>query len=182
MIVQSTIEEVLDDLVSISRDAETAFAVCAHATRNTALSATLATHALVCGGAAHSLSMVGSPRRDDQRIRKLAGNPDWLALHDAMRRRDDVSVRDECIRTEDETLVHFRDALEQELPAGVERIVHRYFAALLEQHGSLQAVPVQREQRDPFSCYLLHHGPVDRGLVRDGPPRRGTPPEATPSA
>lgn len=116
MSTQTDLEEVLEGLVGISHDVETAFTVCAHATRNPALGAVLSKHALVCGGAARSLSsMVCGLRHDGCRGREYSRKPDWLALHDAMARRDDAALRDECIRTEDETLMRFRDALDQHL-------------------------------------------------------------------
>lgn len=161
MSTQTDLEEVLEGLVGISHDVETAFTVCAHATRNPALGAVLSKHALVCGGAARSLSsMVRGLRHDGCRGREYSRKLDWLALHDAMARRDDVALRDECIRTEDETLMRFRDALDQHLSGGIQRVVHRYFATLLDCHGDLQSIETHRERRDGPDCYLLHHPPV----------------------
>lgn len=167
MIVRTNIEELLDGLVAISRDAETAFTVCAYTTRNETLSVMLLARALVCAGAARSLSSVaGSRGREDgdRNLCRRKRNPDWLALHDAMLERDDAAVRDECVRTEDETLLRFRDTLEHDLPAGVQRVVHRYFAALLEHYGGLQALPLSEEEeargpswRDPGRARIARH-------------------------
>jgi uncharacterized protein (TIGR02284 family) len=149
MIVRTNIEELLDELVAISRDAETAFTVCAYTTRNETFSAMLFTRALVCAGAARSLSSVAGARNQkdgDRDFRRRKSGPDWLALHDALLECNDAAVRDECARIEDETLMHFRDALEHDLSANVQRVVHRYFAALLETGGRLQALTLSEEQ------------------------------------
>jgi uncharacterized protein (TIGR02284 family) len=149
MIVRTNVEELLDELVVISRDAETAFTVCAHTTRNGTLSAMLHTRAQVCAGAARSLLSVAGARDQkdgDGGFRRRNSSPDWVALHDALLENDDAAVRDECARTEDETLMHFRDALEHDLSSDVQRVVHRFFAALLENYGSLQALSLSEEQ------------------------------------
>ncbi len=137
--------ELLDDLVRTNLDVQAAFTVCAHKSGNEQLCAMLLARALVCGQAARELaeklSAHGCEIHDDV-VPKKGNTPDWVALQSALSAHDDDAVRDECARTEDETLVRFRDALEQELPADIRRSVQNHFAALLQYCGRLRALPL----------------------------------------
>ena len=144
MIMQTHSVEMLDELVRANLDVETAFTVCAYTTRNHRLGMLLSARARLCGEAARTLSAtLGAP--ESKRAGDVVSNrstPDWVALHEAMLAHDDAKVRDQCIRTEDEVLMRFRDTLEYDLPGDVQHVVQKHFAVLLEHHGSLRALPL----------------------------------------
>jgi hypothetical protein len=126
--------EIVDELVHANLEAETAFTVCAYATRSDRFGAMLLARAVLCGEAACSLSaMLGTPEcTRESEVTSRPGSPDWVALHDAMLTHDDAAVREECVRIEEAILVRFRDLLEYDLPADLQRLVEKYFAGLLE--------------------------------------------------
>lgn len=148
-------EKLLAGLVRANQDVETAFTVCAHTTRNEYLGAMLLERAMLCGQAARELTAVRGSDQHRERADPVSqphGAPDWMALHAALLAHDDASVRDECLRTEDETLMRFRDTLESDLPPDIQRIVERYFAALLRHRGSLRHLKLSAPDdslRDP---------------------------------
>jgi len=142
--------ELLDELVRANLDVETAFTVCACVTSNDRLGIMLLARARLCGEAARCLSATGGVsqyKRAD--IVSKRSTPDWVALHEAMLAHDDARVREECARAEDEVLMHFRDALEYELPWEVQRVVEKHFAALLEDYGSLRVLTLPAPAKEP---------------------------------
>ena len=151
MIIHTDGAELLNELVRANLDLETAFTVCAYATRNNRLGIMLLARARLCGEAARTLSAtLGTPacKRDDSLPSKPSAT-DWVALHDALLVRDDTVVRNECARIEEDTLMRFRDVLEYDLPVSIQRVVQKYFAALLEHYGSLRALDVPGLQSEP---------------------------------
>ena len=152
MMLRPCDDDLLAELVRANQDVETAFTVCAHTTRNEHLGAMLLERALLCGRAARELVAVRAA--NDRRIcadtvSSAPGAPDWMALQAALAARDDASVRDECVRTEEETLMRFRDTFEHDLPAHIRRIVQRYFAALLHCHGGLRHLDLPAPDDSP---------------------------------
>jgi len=134
--------ELLDDLVRTNLDVEAAFTVCAHKTENEQLCAMLLARALVCGQAARELKEKLNERgcevHEEAITKSIKDAPDWVALQAALAEHDDIALREECARTEDETLVRFRDALEHELPQDIRRAIESHFAALLQYCGRLR--------------------------------------------
>jgi len=150
MIIHKDEQELLGELVRTSLDVEAAFMVCAHKAQNERLCAMLLARALVCGHAARKLTELLSARAgkfDEPDAGESSAAPDWMALHAALMEHNDEAVRDECARTEDQTLIRFRDVLEHELPADVERAVQSHFAALLEYSGRLRGLRLPRQQK-----------------------------------
>lgn len=143
MIIHRHEMELLSELVRTNLDVEAAFTVCAHKTDSEQLCAMLLARALVCGHAARELTEMlnarGSKVREDESWKEVSA-PDWMALHTALVEHNDAAVREECARTEDETLMRFRDTLEHDLPADIRRVVENHFAALLQYCGRLREV------------------------------------------
>jgi uncharacterized protein (TIGR02284 family) len=145
MIIRTHGAELLDELVGANLDLETAFIVCACATRNERLRILLLARARICGEAARMLSAalgVTECKRASH-VSSERSRPNWIVLHDALEASDDAAVRDECVRIEEEILLRFRDVLECELPREIQGIVQKYFAALLELYGTLRALDLE---------------------------------------
>ena len=141
MIVNTRDIDLLSDLIRTNLNAEAAFTVCAHKTENERLGAMLLARALLCGQAARRLTELLDARGGklhEQRPEASLGAPDWMALHAALSERDDDAVRDECARTEDETLMCFRDVLEHDLPVDIRRALENHFATMLQYCGRLR--------------------------------------------
>lgn len=147
MITQIYDHEMLADLARTNLDVETAFTVCAHSTRDERLRAMLQARALLCGNAARSLMAALSSHAYQFRdgVTRRRGAPDWMVLHAAMLAHDDASLREECVRTEEETLMRFRDLLDHDLPVDIQSVVRRYFSALLHQYGCLRELDLPKE-------------------------------------
>jgi hypothetical protein len=143
--------ELADELVHANLEAETAFTVCAYAIRSDRLGAMLLARAVLCGEAACSLAaMLGTPEcTRESEVASRPGSPDWVALHDALLTHDDAAVREECVRIEHGVLMRAQDVLEYDLPVDLQRLVEKYFAALLEHYGSLRALALPSPEEAP---------------------------------
>ena len=154
MMVQMNDIDLLSNLIRKNLNAEAAFTVCADKTENERLGAMLLARALLCGQAARRLTQLLNARGGklhDQGPEASVAVPDWMALNAALTARDDDAVRDECARTEDMTLLSFRDVLEQDLPADIRRALENHFAAMLQYCGRLRKLRLHpaRQARRP---------------------------------
>jgi uncharacterized protein (TIGR02284 family) len=153
MMVHMNDLDLLSDLVRTNLNAEAAFTVCAHKTQNERLGAMLLARALLCGQAARRLTELLHARGGElreQRPGESIAVPNWMALDAALIEHDDNALRDECARTEDETLLCFRDVLEHDLPTDIRRALENHFAAMLQYCGRLRKVrlhPARRAHR-----------------------------------
>jgi uncharacterized protein (TIGR02284 family) len=153
MMVHMNDLDLLSDLVRTNLNAEAAFTVCAHKTQNERLGAMLLARALLCGQAARRLTellLARGGKLRERRPEESIAVPNWMALDAALIEHDDNALRDECARTEDETLLCFRDVLEHDLPTDIRRALENHFAAMLQYCGRLRKVrlhPARRAHR-----------------------------------
>lgn len=154
MIIHKDEEELLRELVRTNLDVEAAFTVCAHKAADERLSAMLLARALVCGHAARQLGKVlnahGAELQEHEDGARVTA-PDWMALQAALIEGNDDAVREECARTEDMTLIRFRDVLEHDLSNDTQRAVESHFAALLQYSGRLRKLRLPRNSRQARS-------------------------------
>jgi uncharacterized protein (TIGR02284 family) len=136
---------VLNDLAETSKDSERDFRKAADDTRNQQLKPLFTSRANDCSHDALELQDM---------VARLGGRPhlhgtlagafyrSWLDIRTAFATRDDSAILAERERGEKIARRHYREALDEDLPADVRLIVERQYRGVLQNHARL------RELRD----------------------------------
>lgn len=142
---QSSVIEVLNNLIETSKDGEYGFRSCAEQAESKELKAMLRKRTDECAAAASQLQ--------DQ-VFALGGSPDtsgsvggalhrgWVALKTTLTSYDDLAVMEECERGEDVAMDSYREALREDLPPPIRSLIEQQYEGVKRNHELI------REKRD----------------------------------
>lgn len=136
-------EDVLNGLIETSKDGEKGFMKAAEDAHDAELKSFFAECAQRCReGAAELQAQVrglgGSPEKSGTAAGAL--HRGWLSLKEAVSRRDDKAILEECERGEDYAKAQYRKALERDLPADSRAIVERQYQGVLANHDRVRSL------------------------------------------
>ncbi len=136
-------ESVLNDLIETSKDGEKGFAKAAEDAHDAELKSLFAHCAQRCReGAAELQAKVRAEGAKPEQTGSAAAalHRGWMSLKEAISRRDDKAILEECERGEDYAKAQYRKALEQNLPDDVRAIVDRQYQGVLANHDRVRAL------------------------------------------
>jgi uncharacterized protein (TIGR02284 family) len=131
----------LNDLIATSKDGEEGFRTCAENVKNPQLKTFFDQKAERCREGAAQLQMI---------IREMGGDPEgsgsasgamhrfWVNIRGTISGMDDHAILDECERGEDFAKRAYENALNQDLPGDVRRVVERQFAEVKANHDRVR--------------------------------------------
>jgi uncharacterized protein (TIGR02284 family) len=134
-------ESVLNDLIETSKDGEKGFMKAAEDAHDAELKSLFTECAKRCReGAAELQAKVRSQGGSPEKTGSAAGalHRGWISLREAVSRRDDKAILEECERGEDYAKGQYRKALEQNLPADIRTIVDRQYQGVLANHDRVR--------------------------------------------
>jgi uncharacterized protein (TIGR02284 family) len=132
---------VLDDLIEISKDGEKGFRSCAETVKNLKLRMDFAERADRCRESAAELQEI---------MREMGGDPTrtgatsgalrrfWANLRGTVTGMDESAILDECEHGEDAALQVYENALRQELPGDVRRVIARQHREISANHAAVR--------------------------------------------
>jgi uncharacterized protein (TIGR02284 family) len=139
----------LSELLTVTRNGEHGFSICAERARCGALKTLFAARARRHACAAAQLrELIGQLGGDPAIHCKLLGATQrgWLNLHAALTQDGDDVLIDACEHGEDHALEVYRNALDDHLPEFVRQVVLRQFEDMMSDHDRirlLQSEPLQ---------------------------------------
>jgi uncharacterized protein (TIGR02284 family) len=134
---------VLNDLIETSLDGDEGFRTCADNVKNPSLKSFFAQKAARCREGAAQLQHI---------VREMGGEPEtassasgavhrfWVNIRGTLSGMDDTAILAECERGEDTAKSVFENALRQDLPGDVRRIVERQFQEVTANHDRIKAM------------------------------------------
>ena len=131
----------LNELITVTHDAERGFSACGVRARDPALRAYLRARARSCASAAEQLQkwvqrLGGEPARRGSRMGAV--HRGWAGLRAALALDDDAAMLAECERGEGHALAIYRNALDDPLPEPVHQLVLQQFAGLMKSHDEIR--------------------------------------------
>ncbi|MGH8588186.1 MAG: PA2169 family four-helix-bundle protein [Gammaproteobacteria bacterium] len=139
----------LNGLIETCKDGEEGFRTCAESVRNGTLEGVFMELSQHCAESAKELQ---------SEVRRLGGDPEthgsvlgalhrrWLNVKTAITGKDEVAVLAECERGEDMAVVAYKDALAQDLPSDVRKLIERQYQGAIANHDLVRGF------RDSFSA------------------------------
>lgn len=133
----------LNNLIETSKDGEAGFKVCAEDIKRDDLKTMFLKRAQECGQAATELQAL---------VLQLGGDPEdstsvsgdlhrrWVDLKSLVSGKDETAILNECERGEDVAKKHYKEALEEDLPAPVREVVLRQQQGVLRNHDQIKAL------------------------------------------
>ncbi|MCF2134664.1 MULTISPECIES: PA2169 family four-helix-bundle protein [Burkholderiaceae] len=139
------IVSVLNDLIETSKDGEAGFRKAAEDASNPELKTLFASCAQSCSQAVSELqaavhSLGG--KAEDHGSASGALHRGWMDLKSAIKGRSDHEILADCEKGEDVAKKHYRQALDEALPADIRMLVERQYEGVLKHHDRV------RELRD----------------------------------
>ncbi len=136
-------EDVLNELIETSMDGEKGFMKAAEDAHDAELKSLFTECAQRCreGAAelqAQVLRLGGSPEKSGTAAGAL--HRGWISLKEAVSRRDDKAILEECERGEDYAKAQYRKALERDLPTDSRVIVERQYQGVLANHDRVKSL------------------------------------------
>jgi uncharacterized protein (TIGR02284 family) len=131
----------LNDLIETSKDGEEGFRSCADNVKSPVLKAFFEQKAARCREGAMQLQAI---------VREMGGDPAqggsmsgamhrfWLKLKSSITGMDDHAILDECERGEDVAKESYADALRQDLPGDVRRVVENQYREVMANHDRVK--------------------------------------------
>ena len=131
----------LNDLLETSRDGDEGFRQCAETVKNAQLKAFFEQKAERCREAVGQLAQI---------VREMGGDPEksssmsgtmhrfWVNIRSSISTMSDHAILDECERGEDVAKRAYENALAQELPGDVRRVVERQYAEVKANHDRVR--------------------------------------------
>ena len=131
----------LNELIETSKDGEEGFRACADNVESPALKAFFEQKAARCREGAMQLQAL---------VREMGGEPVqggsmsgamhrfWLKLKSSITGMDDHAILDECERGEDVAKDSYADALRQDLPVEVRRVVENQYREVVANHDRVK--------------------------------------------
>lgn len=139
----------LNGLIETCKDGEDGFRTCAENVRNAELKGVFMERSQHCAKSAEELQ---------SEVRRLGGVPEtqgstlgalhrrWLNVKTAITSKDEAAVLAECERGEDMAVVAYKDALAQDLPSDVRKLIERQYQGAIANHDLVRGL------RDSFSA------------------------------
>ena len=133
--------DTLNDLIETSLDGDAGFQSCADKAGNPALRMFFEQKARRCREGAVQLQQI---------VREMGGDPDrqgsmsgdmhrfWISIKSTIAGMDDHALLDACERGEDAAKESYEDALRQELPGDVRRIVENQYREVCANHDRVK--------------------------------------------
>jgi len=131
----------LNELITVSRDGEKGFAICAQYVRDERLKCLFSDRARACLQAVEELLAVvrelgGDPAKDDGAFGAMHRR--WVDVRATFSTDNDATIVAECERGEDYALETYRNALDDHLPDFVRRIVLQQFEGVMNNHDQIR--------------------------------------------
>ncbi|MGH8566072.1 MAG: PA2169 family four-helix-bundle protein [Gammaproteobacteria bacterium] len=139
----------LNGLIETCKDGEEGFRACAENVRNATLDGVFLELSQHCAESAKELQ---------SEVRRLGGDPEthgsvlgalhrrWLDVKTAITGKDEAAVLAECERGEDMAVVAYKDALAQDLPSDIRKLIERQYQGAVANHDLVRGF------RDSFSA------------------------------
>lgn len=139
----------LNDIIETCKDGEEGFRACAEKIPNAELKGVFMERSEHCAKSAKELQ---------SEVRRLGGDPEthgsvlgalhrrWLNVRTALTSKDEAAVLAECERGEDMAVVAYKDALAQDLPSDVRKLIERQYQGAIANHDLVRGL------RDSFSA------------------------------
>ena len=131
----------LNDLIETSKDGEAGFRTCADNVKNIQLKAFFEAKMERCReGAAQLQAIVREMGGDPERSSSTAGamHRFWVKIRGSISGMDDHAILAECERGEDVAKHSYEDALKEDLPGDVRRVVERQYAEVRANHDRVR--------------------------------------------
>ena len=131
----------LNDLIETSKDGDEGFRTCADNVKNPTLKTFFLEKAERCReGAAQLQAIVREMGGDPERGGSMSGamHRFWVNIRGTISGMDDHAILDECERGEDAAKRAYEDALRQDLPGDVRRVVERQFREVQTNHDRVK--------------------------------------------
>ena len=145
----STVANVLNDLIETCKDGEYGFRTCAEGVKDASLKQVFEKRAQDCAsGAAELQRLVGQygGKAEDSGSLTGAVHRGWVKVVDALTGSSDKAILDECERGEDAALARYRAALKKDdLPADVRALITRQQEGVQRNHDQIKSL------RDSFA-------------------------------
>jgi uncharacterized protein (TIGR02284 family) len=134
---------VLNDLIEISKDGERGFMKAAQDAQHAGVKEMLLVAAERCGHGARELQDVvlhlgGTPENGGSFAGAL--HRGWIDVKSAVGSRADHAILADCKKDEEVAEKHFRDALDEDLPADVRAVVERLYDGVVQNHDRVRAL------------------------------------------
>lgn len=142
--------ETLNELIETSKDGERGFETCSKHAHDPMLRDLLNHHARTCHQAIDELSPL---------VIEYGGKPDvtgsasealhrgWVAVRGSFGAMSDLDVLEECERSEDMALRHYREALDDgDMPTNVRLVVERQMLGLQRNHEQIRQLREQQRR------------------------------------
>jgi uncharacterized protein (TIGR02284 family) len=143
----------LSELLTVTRNGEHGFTVCAEHARSEELKRLFVRRAQRHAVAAAELTDLIAEMGGDPAARGRiagAGRRGWVDLHDALAQETDAALADASEHGDDHALEVYRNALDDHLPEFVRQIVLRQFEDMMSDHGQVRFL-----SSDPLQGGLL---------------------------
>jgi uncharacterized protein (TIGR02284 family) len=131
----------LNNLIATSNDGDEGFRSCAENVKNPTLRAFFEQKAERCREGAAQLQQI---------VREMGGDPDtggsmsgamhrfWVNIRSTISGMDDHAILDECERGEDSAKQAYEDALKEDLPGDVRRVVENQYREVKTNHDRVK--------------------------------------------
>ena len=132
---------VLNDLIETSKDGEEGFRTCAENVKNAQLKTFFEQKAERCReGAAQLQAIVREMGGDPERGSSMSGamHRFWVNIRATIAGMDEHAILDECERGEDVAKRSYENALKQDLPADVRRVVENQYREVRDNHDRVK--------------------------------------------
>jgi uncharacterized protein (TIGR02284 family) len=131
----------LNDLIQISEEGEIGFGACAEHVKNPTLRAFFERNAERCRDGSAQLQAIvremgGDPRRGGPMSRTMRRF--WADLVETISAMDDHTILDECERGEGAARQAYQDALKQDLPGDIRRLIERQYREVRANHDRVR--------------------------------------------
>jgi uncharacterized protein (TIGR02284 family) len=138
---QTKVIETLNELIETSRDGEQGFALAAKDSKEPSLTQVFSEGEQSCRAAVTELQ--------DQ-VRMLGGNPEndgsmkgavhrgWISLKAAATSRDTKAILEECERGEDYAKAKYGEAMKQDLPEDIRKLIERQYQGVVANHDRVR--------------------------------------------
>ncbi|MGQ0593863.1 MAG: PA2169 family four-helix-bundle protein [Gammaproteobacteria bacterium] len=133
----------LNGIIETCKDGEEGFRACAEKVPNAELRDVLMERSEHCAKSAQELQ---------SEVRRLGGDPEthgsvlgalhrrWLDVKTAITGKEEVAVLAECERGEDMAVVAYKDALAQDLPSDVRKLIERQYQGVIANHDLVRGL------------------------------------------
>jgi uncharacterized protein (TIGR02284 family) len=131
----------LNDLIETSKDGEEGFRSCADNVKNPRLKIFFEEKAGRCReGAAQLQAIVREMGGDPERSGSTTGamHRFWVSIRSTITRMDDHAILDECERGEDSAKQAYADALKEDLPGDVRRVIENQYREVKTNHDRVK--------------------------------------------